>query len=156
MLLYSTSGYGYSKRLCTDILQWFCAEYMPRHKIEIDVHHCGLVHDDSFGFCDVIDGFRRPREFKITLQARMDKQNYTTTLLHELVHVHQWVTGILKMRKKRMYYADCDISEYSYDDQPHEIDARKKEISLYKKYMKIPEHDRQFTNRLCGGAYSYW
>ena len=87
MLLYSTSGYGYSKRLCTDILQWFCAEYMPRHKIEIDVHHCGLVHDDSFGFCDVIDGFRRPREFKITLQARMDKQNYTTTLSVSYTHL---------------------------------------------------------------------
>ena len=55
-----------------------------------------------------------------------------------------------------MYYADCDITEYSYDDQLHEIDARKREISLYKKYMGIPERDRQFTNRLCGGAYSYW
>ena len=156
MIYYDIRGYGYSKRLCENVLAWFIKEHMPRHKLDIDIKHCGLKRDDSFGYCDVKDSFTRPREFEISLKAHMDKENYIKTLLHELVHVHQWVTGILKMRKKRMYYADCDISEYSYDDQPHEIDARKKEISLYKKYMKIPEHDRQFTNRLCGGAYSYW
>ena len=130
MLLYSTSGYGYSKRLCTDILQWFCAEYMPRYKIEIDVHHCGLKYDDSYGFCDVIDGFRRPREFKISLQSRMSKHDYTTTLLHEMVHVHQWVTGTLTSKCSRMHYKGEEINRDDYDNQPHEIDARNKEHLL--------------------------
>lgn len=146
MLIYSTSGYGYSKRLCTDILQWFCAEYMPRHKVAIDVHHCGLRYDDSYGFCDVIDGFRRPREFKISLQSRMSKHDYTTTLLHEMVHVHQWVTGTLTSKCSRMHYKGEEINRDDYDNQPHEIDARNKEHLLYSQFTGNPKFYRHFKN----------
>ncbi len=142
MLFYSTSGYGYSKRLCKDILQWFCAEYMPRHNIEIDVHHCGLVHDDSFGFCDVTGGFRRPREFKITLQARMNNQNYITTMMHELTHVHQWVSGSLTSVDRKMRYKGEVINRDDYDNQPHEIDARKRELILYAHFTGNPKYYR--------------
>ena len=146
MLIYSTSGYGYSKRLCTDILQWFCAEYMPRHNVEIDVHHCGLRYDDSYGFCDVIDGFRRPRVFKISLQSRMSKHDYTTTLLHEMVHVHQWVTGTLTSKCSRMHYKGEEINRDDYDNQPHEIDARNKEHLLYSQFTGNPKFYRHFKN----------
>ena len=146
MLYYDIRGYGYSKRLCENVLAWFIKEHMPKHKLDIDIKHCGLKRDDSFGYCDVKDSYVRPREFEISLQAHMDKEDYIKTLLHELVHVHQWVTGVLKLRRKRMYYADCDITEYGYDDQPHEIDARNKEHLLYSQFTGNPKFYRHFKN----------
>ena len=33
-----------------------------------------------------------------------------------------------------MYYKNKPVDNYSYDDQPHEIEARKAEETLYKEY----------------------
>jgi hypothetical protein len=119
---------------------------MPRHKVEIDVHHCGLRYDDSFGFCDVIGGFTRPREFKISLQARMNKPEYTKTLVHEMVHVHQWVSGTLTSKHRRMHYNGEEIDRDDYENQPHEIDARNREHELYSQFTSIPKYYSHFKN----------
>ena len=96
-------GYGYSKRICEDVTDWFLTKFLPRHKLFVTISHRGLMREDSYGWCDLEDDTNKPRTFKIELHSRMEKSLYVQTLLHELVHVRQWVKGDLKMKKGKMY-----------------------------------------------------
>ena len=64
----------------------------------------------------------------------MDVKTYTLTLIHELIHVRQWVMGTLKMKSGRTYFNDkYDGSEYH--NQGHEIEAHQQENILYEKFL---------------------
>ncbi len=130
-------GYGYSKIICEDVTSWFLNEYFPRHKIDVDIIHKGLKRDGVVGYCDVIGGYYRPRHFLIELQARMDKEMYIKTLFHELTHLAQWVSGSLRFHDGKMCYSHEPVSNYDYEDQPHEIIARKEEERLYDLWLNV-------------------
>ena len=72
--------------------------------------------------------------------------DYSTTVLHEMVHVHQWVTGTLTSKCSRMHYKGEEINRDDYDNQPHEIDARNKEHLLYSQFTGNPKFYRHFKN----------
>ena len=129
------SGYGYSKQRCQSITTWFMNRFLPRHKVGINVHHRGMKRDDSFGFCDYIDSAYNPREFEIELQSSMDAVLYTKTLLHELVHLRQWIQGTLKLKSGRMYWKGESVDRYDYMNQPHEVEAFELEEKLYTDYI---------------------
>ena len=104
MLFLETTGYNYSVRRCEDVVLWFVANYLPRHKIDIYVNHRGLLREGVFGWCTVLDSDSRPREFEIEIHNRLDHEKYTKTLLHELWHVFQHVKGHLRdKRGKRLW-----------------------------------------------------
>ena len=73
------SGYNYSKNRCESIVQWFVDKYLPRHKLEIVVHHRGLVREGVYGWCTVLDCDWRPRAFEIELHNQMSIDDYTST-----------------------------------------------------------------------------
>lgn len=135
MLYFETLGYGYSKKLCRDVVVWFVGKYLPRYKLDIGILHRGLKKECTFGYCDVLGDTYRPREFLIELDTYMDKETYTKTLLHELYHVKDFCTGKLKiMNSKRYYKGEC-MECLAYWDQPHEVIAHKQEEILYRKYL---------------------
>jgi hypothetical protein len=135
MLTLYTEGYGYSKRLCEDVVSWFVSKYLPRHKLEIEVLHRGLKREQSLGYCDVAGRHYNPREFLIELDTHMDKETYTTVLLHELYHVLQFVSGELKLKSSKKYYKGECMEDLEYYEQPHEISARWNERILYQEYL---------------------
>jgi len=96
----------------------------------------------------------RPREFLIELQTHMDEELYIKTLLHELVHLRQWVIGSLRMRRGKMHYGKIAVELYDYWHQPHEIEAREQEETLYLRYLiekncvPVPKVAQFFPNRL--------
>jgi hypothetical protein len=98
MLTIYTEGYGYSKRLCKDVVTWFVSKYLPRYKLEIEVLHRGLKRDGVVGWCDVAGETYKPREFLIELDTYLNKETYVRTLLHECVHIQQFVSGELKLK----------------------------------------------------------
>ena len=142
------SGYGYSKKLCEDVTSWFVNTYYPRHKLDIDIVHRGLKCDKVVGLCDVNGQSSRPRAFLIDLQAHMEKELYIKTLFHELTHMAQWIDGALQMKHGKLCYSQEPVENYLYEDQPHEIEAREAEETLYDLYCydKIPV--KTFPNRL--------
>ncbi len=144
MLCLETAGYRYSQKRCEDIVLWFIANYLPRHKLDIIVNHRGLVREGVIGWCTVLDLDSRPRDFEIEIHNRLNVETYTKTLLHELWHVYQHVKGDLKDKGFKRFWKGIDHSETDYSDQPWEIEASKKEQELYNKYMKI----EYFPNRL--------
>jgi hypothetical protein len=135
MLSLYTEGYGFSKRLCEDVVSWFVSKYLPRHKLEIEVLHRGMKRESAYGYCDVAGRHYNPREFLIELDTHMDKETYTKTLLHELYHVLQFCKGELKLKSSKRYYKGECMEDLEYYEQPHEIAARWNERILYQQYL---------------------
>ena len=135
MSCFETVGYGYSSILCEDIASWFINKFVPRHKFYVHIVHKGLKREQSFGFCDFVDQAYRPRVFVIEVQSNLSKEFYTKTLLHEFVHLKQWLHGTLRMKSGKMYFEGESVEKYEYMDQPHEIEAYDAEDVLYKEFM---------------------
>jgi hypothetical protein len=135
MLALYPEGYGFSKRLCEDVVSWFVSKYLPRHKLEIEVLHRGMKREGAYGYCDVAGRHYNPREFLIELDTHMDKETYTKTLLHELYHVLQFCKGELKLKSSKRYYKGECMEDLEYYEQPHEISARWNERILYQQYL---------------------
>ena len=142
MLTLYTEGYGYSKRLCKDVVTWFVSKYLPRYKLEIEVLHRGLKREHALGWCDVTGETYKPREFLIELDTHLDKETYAIVLLHELFHCKQFITGELKLKSCKRYYKGECVEDLEYLHQPHEIAARWNERILYQEYLK----DRHLTH----------
>ena len=90
------------------------------------------------GFCDIDSEYgdvHRPRDFSIDLQAHLPHREYIITLIHELVHLRQWVRGQLKFRSGRMTWDGIRVSDLDYAVQPHEIEAFDSEWPLYLDYI---------------------
>jgi len=136
MLTLYTEGYGFSKRLCEDVVCWFVSKHLPRHKLEIDILHRGMKREGAYGYCDVAGRHYNPREFLIELDTHLDKETYITVLLHELYHILQFVSGELKLKSSKRYYKGECMEDLEYYEQPHEIAARWNERILYGEYMK--------------------
>jgi hypothetical protein len=135
MLFLETTGYGFSKRLCEDVVTWFIAKYFPRHKLEIEVLHRGLKREGALGYCDVAGETHRPRSFLIEMDTYLDKKTYARTLLHELYHLKQWVDGELKLKASKKYFKGECVEDLEYWQQPHEIFAFWNEKILYQEYV---------------------
>ena len=135
MLALYPEGYGYSKRLCEDVVCWFVSKYLPRHKLEIEILHRGMKRESAYGYCDVAGRHYNPREFLIELDTHMDKETYTKTLIHELYHVLQFCKGELKLKSSKRYYKGECMEDLEYYEQPHEISARWNERILYQQYL---------------------
>ena len=149
-----TSGYGYRKRVCEDVTTWFLNKFLPRHRLDVRIVHRGLKREMVYGWCDFEDDYKRPRSFLIELHTFMEQELYIQTLLHELVHLRQWVIGDLRQKRGKMYYGPHKIEDYDYEDQPHEIEAREQEVTLYQEYLKettpvpVSQVAHWFPNRL--------
>ena len=135
MLYLETTGYGFSKKLCEDVVCWFVSKYLPRHKLEIEVLHRGMKREGAYGYCDVAGETVRPRSFLIEMDTHLDKETYTKTLIHELYHVLQFCKGELKLKSSKRYYKGECMEDLEYYEQPHEIAARWNERILYQQYL---------------------
>lgn len=135
MIVLYTEGYGYSKRLCKDVVHWFVSKYLPRHKLEIEVLHRGLKREQALGFCDVDGVSYRPRSFLIEMDTHLDKETYIRVLLHELYHMLQWVRGELKLKASKMHFKGECVEDLEYWEKPQEIEAREQEKILYLEYL---------------------
>ena len=154
MSVLEISGYGYRKRVCEDVATWFLNRFFPRHKIYVEILHRGLKRECVYGYCDYVGESYRPRHFLIELDTYMYEELYIQTLLHELTHLRQWVVGSLRVRYGKLCYSKEPVEKYEYWYQPHEIEAREQEETLYLEYLletrgvPVPQVVQFFPNRL--------
>ena len=149
MSCFETVGYGYSKLLCEDIASWFINKFVPRHKFFVRIVHKGLKREHSFGFCDFVDQAYRPRVFVIEVQSNLSKEFYIKTLIHEFVHLRQWLQGTLRMRSGKMYFEGESVEKYEYMDQPHEIEAYDSEERLAREFL-CDTYGKEFAEKIVG------
>ena len=134
MLYLTYSGYNYSKKRCERIVNWFVDKHLSNYKLIINVDHKGILHEGVFGWMWAADCDYRPRDFEVELHYRMTPELYTKTLLHELWHVYQQVTGQIKDKFKKRLRKGVDHSKTAYEDQPWEVEANRMEELLYEEY----------------------
>ena len=149
MSCFETIGYGYSKHLCEDIASWFIKKYIPRHKFYVRIVHKGLKREHSFGFCDFVDQAYRPRVFVIEVQSNLSKEFYIKTLIHEFVHLRQWLQGTLRMKSGKMYFDGESVEKYEYMDQPHEVEAYDSEERLAREFL-CDTYGKKFAEFIVG------
>jgi hypothetical protein len=77
----------------------------------------------------------RPRAFEIEMHNRLNVEDYTRTLFHELWHVYQHVRGDLRDKYQKRLWKGVDCSELDYEDQPWEQEAISMEAKLYLMYL---------------------
>ena len=135
MLALYPEGYGYSKRLCEDVVSWFVSKYLPRHKLEIEILHRGMKRESAYGYCDVAGETYKPRSFLIEMDTHLDKETYITVLLHELYHLKDFCLGNLKIKSSKRYFKGECIEDLEYWEQPSEIMAHWNEKILYQEYL---------------------
>lgn len=140
------------KKLCENAIEWFVSEYLPRHKITIWVHHCGLKSEGVFGWCIVEDSVYRPRSFRIEIQRDLEKSEYLKTLFHELQHVLQYVRGDLKTYRGILYWNGQNCQQNP--NMPEwELEAYKKQETLYQEYLTylktLDTPLKTYYNHLC-------
>ena len=136
MLFLETYGYGYSINRAQSIVNWFISEYLPRHKITVDINHRGMRRDCALGWISVLDSDYRPRHFEIEMQSNLDADTYSITLLHELWHLLQHVRGDLSFGRNKRCWKGIDCSHMDYTDEPWEVEAESMETVLLDKYLK--------------------
>ena len=115
-------------------------KHLPRHKIDLVVHHRGLLREGVYGWICVTDCDWRPRAFEIEMHNQMDPDHYVRTLLHELWHLYQHVKGSLRDKRGKRYWRGIDHTETDYSDQPWEQQAFQMEDVLYDEYMNVPRY----------------
>jgi hypothetical protein len=135
MLYLDITGYNARRRRCSSVVEWFLSKYLPRHHITVEVHHRGLRREQSYGYCSVAGDIYRPREFLIEIDPKLDLELYTKTLIHECVHIRQWVKGLLKERRGKMLCNDKTFEDLDYWEYPHEVEAHYLEEILYEDYL---------------------
>ena len=109
---------------------------MPRHHLWIQICHRGLKRENVVGWCDVSGKTYRPRDFLIEIQTHLPEELYIKTLIHELIHVRQWVFENLRERRGKMYWNSNEILNMADTNEPHEAEAYGQEDILYSEYMR--------------------
>ena len=109
----------------------------PRHSVYLDVVHRGLKREFAYGYCDISGSTYKPRDFLIELDTYMNRELYIQTLLHELYHVKQFISGELKIKASKRYFRGECVEDFEYHEQLHEIMAIWHERVLYNKFISL-------------------
>ena len=169
----TVSPIGGTKRqreLASDVVEFCMSELMPRHRtLDIEVELTKCFEKDGEACCYPLENGLR--EFRIEIDHRIYKpfskkwpdsgydllergtlmvdprqgyENYVTALCHEMVHVWQWVSGILEDRVYpkslgyRTLWKGKDYTKTPYSRQPWERQAYRMQEKLFKKYLSSP------------------
>ena len=96
------------------------------------------------GACIAVGAQSKPRYFEIEMENRLDnKEQYLTTLFHELVHFEQRVRGTHQVRydarlcrSVNKWHGKVVSPETAYMDEPWEVEAYGSERGLYVAYRE--------------------
>lgn len=104
--------------------------------ISIHIDHEKADRDKAWGFCEAwYVGRKRINHFTIVLSDKCSKKSFNTYLLHELVHVKQYVTkeiiDLLKGRCRWKGKLFKNVESISEDKAPWEIEAYELSEKLY-------------------------
>ena len=95
----------------------------------------------AWGLCYWTDNRHRPRKFVVIMDDTQNYPSFMKTLIHELVHVKQYVIGDLKdfcsgaaKWKKNVYEMDPDDPDFL--NSPWEKEAYKVSQDMYLRYYR--------------------
>lgn len=109
-----------------------------RFVIDPDIESGDESEVEVHGYCVQEDY----RDYLIELRNGLRGEPLIRTVIHELVHVKQYVTGRLEQehiddRGPKMYWNTIDMSHVEYDDQPWEQEAEQLENELFERFLSL-------------------
>lgn len=109
--------------------------------LNIKIDNNETKQNNAWGLCTWIDNRHKPRKFLIELSTEQTKKNFFLTLIHELVHVKQYLTGEMKdymsgeAKWKKTFYKKLEtVSDHT--SLPWEKQAYKLSEKLYTFYFQ--------------------
>lgn len=124
------------KEHTVDLVEFALKELLPRHKnVFVDVVFDEEL-DELYGECVWEEG----REFTLRVNPNMpDEIGYT--IMHEMVHVKQYLRGELRESFKpfhRRYWKGEEVpEEVGYAELPWEEEAARMEVELFEKWCAL-------------------
>ena len=104
---------------------------MPRMKT-LDIHVILKKIDAAYGYCMSESN----REFEIEVDKRLGKNQFISTVIHEMVHVWQYATKQLTQKGCKEFWRGKDYTDEYYSKQPWERQAYRMEKSILKEYKR--------------------
>ena len=119
------------QELSRDVISWFDEKFLTDYNYEITIQSTEL---DVFALMHVSGELEEPREFHIEMDATQSDQEFIKSLLHELVHIEDYILGNLTEKECERSWKGILYEYEDYVDQPWEIRAEELENSYYEQY----------------------
>jgi hypothetical protein len=116
MIILDESVKNQYEMILADVIPWAWAELSIPESVDITFHISDLQKDDERGhcLCGFVDATHRDvNEFEIHLADDIHRTDIMVTLMHEMVHVKQWISG----------------------QALDEVEAEEREVKLFDKYL---------------------
>lgn len=128
------------RELVENVVYWCIDELMPNlRNLEVTVNLRDiLTKEGAYGWCleeedrvFALDIHKKENEFE------KGKADFITTIMHEMVHVWQYASGIAKQYNGgKMMWKNKDYTNTPYSKQPWERQAHRMEKKLYEKWLR--------------------
>ena len=119
------------RQIVEDVVSYMIQRQMPRMKT-LDIHVILKKIDDAYGYCMSESN----REFEIEVDKRLRKNQFISTVIHEMVHVWQYATKQLTQKGCKEFWRGNDYTDAYYSNQPWERQALRMEKSILKEYKR--------------------
>ena len=119
------------RQMVEDVVSYMIQRQMPRMKT-LDIHVILKKIDDAYGYCMSESN----REFEIEVDKRLGKNQFISTVIHEMVHVWQYATKQLTQKGCKEFWRGKDYTDAYYSNQPWERQALLMEKSILKEYKR--------------------
>ena len=119
------------RQMVEDVVSYMIQRQMPRMKT-LDIHVILKKIDDAYGYCMSESN----REFEIEVDKRLGKNQFISTVIHEMVHVWQYATKQLTQKGCKEFLRGKDYTDAYYSNQPWERQALRMEKSILKEYKR--------------------
>ena len=119
------------RQIVEDVVSYMIQRQMPRMKT-LDIHVILKKIDDAYGYCMSESN----SEFEIEVDKRLGKNQFISTVIHEMVHVWQYATKQLTQKGCKEFWRGKDYTDAYYSNQPWERQALRMEKSILKEYKR--------------------
>lgn len=122
-----------------------------RKNVNVDVIFLkGLLKEEKmYGWCDYVDNNLKPRYFEIGIDPSLSRVRMIRTLVHELVHVKQFVYGELRdyVHKETHWCGSYVDPRTPYRKKPWEKEAFRMQNELAAEWFRLVRDDKKGVDK---------
>lgn len=129
----TTGGIQRQRQLAALAVEWFLKHKLPRFRtLAIDIELKNLK-GKIYGFCECVE----PRRFTIEIQRGMSDRKMISTVLHEMIHVKQYVRNeLIDIDAGKIQWKSRKFKDVDYWDQPWEREAYRYDERFTDEFIK--------------------
>lgn len=135
---FETKTAKYRKKAIIKAVEYAFLELMPRvrNPVYINIRAIRKLAEKQGVYGDCMD--EGDREFTIRIDVSLPLKEMIATILHEMVHVQQYLTKRMTQTSSGevRFEKDSYFVDMPYDDRPWEIEAHAKEKQLTEGYFE--------------------